>query len=172
MEKIKEYRGVPLKYIVIALVLCLAFSFVYRPPVMSDWSSLWGFCLYLLGAIVAMTIVHELLHGVWFKIFTGHVAFGFILKKFVFYASAPYEKISRNKFILVALFPQVLAIPCLIITLLTHNPTVHYMAVIVFVCNLLGGVSDIWAAFTLAHYNKRVMAEDTKTGMIIYQPTP
>lgn len=169
MEKIKEYAGVPKKYILIVSVVSLVFAFVYHPLVMSSWSGLLVFCLYLLGALAVMTVVHELLHGVWFKAFTGHVTFGFILKKFVFYASAPREKLTRNQFILVALFPQVIAVPCLLVAMLNHNPMVNYLAVVVLFMNLAGGTSDIWAAITIARYKKEAMVEDTKTGMVVYQ---
>ena len=154
MEKIKEYAGVPKKYILIVSVVSLVFAFVYHPLVMSSWSGLLVFCLYLLGALAVMTVVHELLHGVWFKAFTGHV---------------PREKLTRNQFILVALFPQVIAVPCLLVAMLNHNPMVNYLAVVVLFMNLAGGTSDIWAAITIARYRKEAMVEDTKTGMVIYQ---
>ena len=173
MEKIKEYAGVPKKYILIVSVVSLVFAFVYHPLVMSSWSGLLVFCLYLLGALAVMTVVHELLHGVWFKAFTGLVKYGVVIKwkviPFAFYTSAPKMKIQRNHFILIALFPQVLTVVSMLVALLNPEPFIRYLGLVVMVMNALGGVSDLWAAATLSHYGKEVFVEDIKTGMIVYK---
>jgi hypothetical protein len=173
MEKIKEYGGVPKKYIWIVSIIGCLLSFIlatsYYWYIGATIKDIWVSTALTLGLIIAIVPVHEFLHGMWFKIFTGHVTYGFILKKFVFYASAPQEKLSRNHFILVALFPQVIAIPCFIVWYLSRNPLVDYLVIVVFFMNSLGGVSDIWAALTLSRYDKKVLVEDTKTGMAVYQ---
>jgi Putative zincin peptidase len=167
MEKIKEYSAVPKKYIVLAGIFALAISWIIPVPIIS----LWKLFLLLIGTVIVLTVVHELLHGIFFKLFTGRVIYGFILKKFVFYASSPNQKISGNKFIVTALAPQLLAIPMFLIMGLVHNPIIDYFTLIFVFANLIGGTSDIWVAMTLAHYKEKVWAEDTKTGLIIYRAT-
>jgi hypothetical protein len=170
MEKIKEYKAVPKLLIILVMLVSLVFAWFYPVPLVVSFGV---FCLSLLLAMIGLTIVHELLHGVWFKILAGKVKYGVILKwkiiPFAFYASAPKVKFSRDHFMLIALFPQSLNIICMLVALLNHNIFVDYIAVVVLVFNLLGGVSDIWAAFTILRYNKGILVEDTKQGMVIYR---
>jgi hypothetical protein len=171
MIKIKEYKGVPSILIIIAMLIAFTFAWFYPIPI--NGITLGMFCLTMILALIGMTIIHELLHGIWFKIFAGRVKFGVIMKfkviLYAFYASAPQAKFSRDHFMLIAIFPQVLNIICILVALLNHNLFVDYVAVVVFVMNLLGGVSDLWTVARLSRYDKKVLVEDTKTGMIIYK---
>lgn len=166
MKKIKEIAGVPKKYVLISSIFAMVWAWFI--PVLQD-VSLGKLLLILLGTLIATIIAHEALHGIWFKIFTGKVVFGVLLKKFVFYASSPDSKIKRNQFILICLFPQILAIPLFLIMRLNNSPLVSYMASVSMLFNLCGGVSDWWASFTLARYPENVFIEDTKAGAVIWQ---
>jgi fatty acid desaturase len=65
MEKIKEYKAVPKLLIVLVMLVGLVFAWFYPVPMVVSFGV---FCLSLLLAMIGLTIVHELLHGVWFKI--------------------------------------------------------------------------------------------------------
>jgi len=175
MVKIAEYSVVPKKYLWIASIVSSALGFyvsmAYYATIDLTYQAIWRTIIITLAVMVATTIIHELMHGIWFKIFTGHVTYGFNIKQFVAYASAPNEKVSRDKFILIALFPQLLAIPCLIIATILSSPLVIFIAMTTLVINLVGGTSDWWVAFTLArNYSKNVLIEDTITGISVYKP--
>jgi|GEM_PF-5374537 len=168
LKMIKEYKGVPAIYIVIVMIIAIAYGW-FMPKPITDLRSFWTLSLIVVIGFIAMIIVHELLHGILFKIFTGKVTFGFLPKKLAFYASSPQSIITKEHFIAICLFPQILAIPCFIVALVNKNPLIIYTVLTIFVFNLLGGVSDWWVAFTLAHYKQDIMVEDTKYGMPVYE---
>ena len=169
MTKIKEYRGVPSIYVWIAGFVAVAYGY-FMPKPEHDWESMAILILLVLAGFVFMIVVHELLHGVLFKAYTGKVKFGFLPKKFAFYATSPNSIITKEHFIQICLFPQILIFPCLLIAWIFPTQLISYIAITIFVFNLLGGVSDWWVALTLAHYKDNVLIEDTMSGMTVYEP--
>ncbi len=167
-KMIKRYKGVPVIYIVLATLIASVYGWFIPKPI-THLSGLWMLTLVLFVGFIAMVIAHELLHGILFKIYTGKVTFGFLPKKLAFYASSPQSILTREHFILICLFPQLLALPCFLIAQVSHTPLIVYTVTTLLVLNFLGGVSDWWVALTLAHYREKIMVEDTLEGMIVYK---
>jgi len=125
--------------------------------------------LYLLVGLFAVLIGHELLHGLFFWIYTGErPAFGF--KVVYAYASAPDWYIPRNKFIAVSLAPLV------IITLagLILLPVIAYGYVaellLLVSANAAASVGDMIVAVWLSTKPDTVMVRDSGARMDVYAP--
>jgi hypothetical protein len=166
VEKIAEYKGVPKLYIILASIIGILVILIIKVPDINTFVIL-GIAFIELSI---MTLFHELLHGLWFKKFTGKVVYGCILKKMVFYASSPNSQIERNKFILIGLFPQLLTLIGVAMIYVSSNDILIYMGSILAISNLMGGISDLWVVCVLSHYSTNTLVEDTKTGFILYEP--
>jgi hypothetical protein len=168
MTKIAEYKNVPARYIWVAGLLALVYSLTMVKPEHGIRTLTILVPSVLVGGII-MIVAHELLHGVLFKLYTGRVIFGFLPRRLAFYASSPGAIISRNWFVLICLIPQILAVPCFLVAYISSNPLIVYIAVTIFVFNLLCGVSDWWIAFRVAHYSSDILVKDTLDGVTIYR---
>lgn len=168
MEKITEYKSVPKIYILLASIVACIIAWFLPIPILNPF---WLISAWVLSVFIVMVVAHEYLHGILFQKFTGRVVYGFLPKKLAFYASSPNSVITRNRFILIALFPQLLTVLSLIIMwIMSANQLVFYLATMFMVCNLLGGVSDLWVVSKLFRYPNDILCEDTKTGLILYKP--
>jgi Protein of unknown function (DUF3267). len=168
LKMIKKYKGVPSIYIVLAVIVALAYGW-FMPQPATNIKGLWILFLNVFVGFIVMVVVHELLHGILFKIYTGKVKFGFLPKKIAFYATSPNSFITKEHFIQICLLPQILVFPCLLVAWISTTPMVEYIAITIFVFNFLGGISDWWVAFTLARYKENILVEDTMSGMTVYQ---
>lgn len=135
-----------------------------------EWLAARWFHILIAGAI-AFTL-HELAHGLFFKLWAGEVKFGAGLTKFgpVFYASSPGSLLSRNKLLLVALAPQALTVLYLVLGLLPFVEAVRIVLVIAAILNLGGGASDFYCVMQMLKYPKELQVEDYPTGLKLYLP--
>lgn len=143
----------------------------------SNLGTAWSFglpftLLALLGLLVvqvAVVVVHEALHGLFFWLYSGSKPkYGF---RGVFaYASAPGWYFARNAFLMIGLAPLVIisAFGVLFIWLMPLNTLVWAMLFVVL--NAAGAVGDIYFALVLLSKPKTAMIEDTGVGCKIYIP--
>ena len=117
-------------------------------------------------ACAVVTIVHEGLHGLFFKIFGGDVKFG-VAKSSL--GPTPYATsltyLPRSRFQLVALAPQLLTIACLIGLLTSPPPMVAVGLIIVAAGNLGGGCFDLYTAKWLNRFPREYKVLDIKDGV-------
>lgn len=98
----------------------------------------------ILTVLIAITIIHELIHGIVHKLFGGKVKYTFK----VIYAAT--QEISENKLSLTQ-FLIVLLSPVTVVTLFSFAlPT--YLGALVFILNLFGSLGDLFMAFGLMKY--------------------
>lgn len=126
-------------------------------------------------ATVAAVIVfplHELAHGLLFKIWTGKVKFGAGLAKFgpFLYASSPGALLLRNRMLLIALVPQVLTVVYLGLSYLPLVEPVRIVLTIAGVLNFGGGVGDFYCIVQMLRYSKELRVEDSPMGLRFYMP--
>jgi len=126
----------------------------------------------ILPVFVAVFVLHELAHGILFKIWTGKVEFGAGMTKFgpVFYAASPGCRLPRNRIIVVALAPQILSLLFFVLAYLPFIDEIHNMLIVAGVMNLSGGVGDFYSILQMLRYSKELQVEDSPTGMKFYMP--
>ena len=112
-------------------------------------------------------IIHEAIHGIFFKLFnpTASVKFGY--QTGMVYASSPGSRYTRTQFIVIALMP------CLIITLtlIALFPiAVPHLALfdILTATHLSTCIGDFYLINQLLKAPKDVMVEDTEKGITLY----
>ncbi|WP_298842789.1 DUF3267 domain-containing protein [Clostridium sp.] len=104
-----------------------------------------NFCLYVLLLMIPISIIHESIHGLAYKIFGGKVKYGF--KGIYAYTQEISEvPIERFKFLIILLAPlTVMSIATLTLPI--------WLGGITFLLNLLGASGDIYMAFKLIKYD-------------------
>lgn len=126
-----------------------------------------------IAVLVAVTVLHEGLHGLFFWLFSGRVRFGAKLWSSmgpVFWASSPGRPIPRIKFQIIALAPQLLTILLLLVLALAPlSNTLTYALVLAAALNLGGGCLDIYVAILLRKWPGSVLVEDVKDGFKVYE---
>ena len=117
-------------------------------------------------ACIGVTLIHEGLHGLFFKIFGGDVKFG-VAKSSL--GPAPYATsltyLPRSRFQLVGLAPQLLTIACLIGLLTSPPPMVAVGLIIVAAGNLGGGCFDLYTVKWLNRFPREYKVLDIKDGV-------
>jgi hypothetical protein len=123
----------------------------------------------LIGAILLTMLIHELIHGLFFWIFTRkRPLYGF--KGIYAYAAAPDFYIPRDQFLLIGLAPFVL-ISLLGIALLPFTSlAVALTLVLIMTMNAAGAVGDFYAVGFLLTQPSTALIRDFGDGMVYYCP--
>lgn len=126
--------------------------------------------LYLLIGLFVLLVVHELIHGLFFWIYTHEVPqFGF--RVVYAYASAPDWYIPRNQFILTGLAPVVI-ITLLGLIFMPVVPEVYVAELLILLAfNAAASVGDMVTVGWLLSKPDTVMARDSGTRIDIYRLT-
>ena len=128
--------------------------------------------LIMIAGVVIAFPLHELMHGLFFKLWSGKVKFGATMTKFgpALYAASPGALLSRNKMILLALAPQVLTVIFLLVGYNLSFGNVRSLLFLAAVLNLGGGAGDYYCVLQMFKYNKKLQVEDSPTGLKFYIP--
>lgn len=107
MEKNKKLAvGLNIGALLIIILLFYTGSFILFPRSGSITISLTSMFILLIG-IIFITIIHELVHGLFFKYFSkGKVKYGF--KGFYAYASCPDNYFKKKEFLVIGLAPFII----------------------------------------------------------------
>lgn len=114
-----------------------------------------------------LVVLHELIHGVFFKLFDpdGKVSFGF--KNGMAYATSPNSYYQKNSFIMICLAPFVFITAGLMLLmalgLITEYFFVFYASIHAASC-----VGDFYWVFLLSRHSGDILVEDTEKGMTVY----
>lgn len=121
-------------------------------------------------SLVGIIILHELIHGIFFKLFNtkGKVKFGF--KNGLAYATSPNSFYSKGKFQIILLEPFVLN--TLFLYVLYHlrllNP---YPFVLLASIHASACVGDFYFSYLIVKAPKNSLVEDTEQGISFYKTT-
>jgi hypothetical protein len=114
-----------------------------------------------------LIVFHEMLHGLALLLLGfNKISFGGNLSKFVFYAQADQQVLSRHQFYILALFPlltiKVITVVAILITIIIHSPWIWFwmitMAIHSFFC--AGDIGLI--SFFKLHTEKELFTFDSK----------
>lgn len=119
------------------------------------------------GSYFLLIILHELIHGLFFKVFNkeGKVKFGF--KNGFAYATSPDSFYSKAQFIWICLAPFILISSALIL-LFAFNVTSAAFFIIVASMHAASCVGDFYWVMLLFNRPNTILVQDTETGMSVY----
>lgn len=154
-------------YAFLSLAAHLSPAFKNGGGTLSGWGALLLIFGVFLGAILLTMLIHELIHGLFFWIFTRkRPLYGF--KGIYAYAAAPDFYIPRNQFLLIGLAPFVL-ISLLGIALLPFTSlAVALTLVLIMTMNAAGAVGDFYAVGFLLTQSSTALIRDFGDGMACY----
>jgi len=176
MEQIKEVNLVDNKKLLmrlnilsipILIVFLWVFSEIAKLKIVSRQEMSFFIVLLLFFILI---LVHELIHGFFFKVFNpkGNVKFGY--KRGLFYATSPGSYYGKWQFNLIALAPFVL-----ISVALMGSYFLNWLSVdgFVWLASLHGSacIGDFYYSYLLIKAPKDVKIEDTEKGINFYQLT-
>ena len=123
--------------------------------------------LLLVVSLFVLLIIHELIHGLFFRVFNpqGQVKFGF--KNGMAYATSPHSFYTKGQFAIIGLAPFILITMSL---LLLYVGSVISGATFIFLGALHGSgcIGDFYWAYLLAKSPKDSLVEDTEVGISFY----
>jgi Putative zincin peptidase len=116
---------------------------------------------------VAYIVLHELVHGAFFWIYSrNRPKFGF--RKGYAYAAAPGWFFPRGQYLVIALAPFVL-LSILGMALVAMVPVGAIVAILFgMVANAAGAVGDMWIAVKVLREHRKILIEDWGDGMNFY----
>lgn len=128
--------------------------------------------IYFLMFYIALIIIHELIHGLFFKIYKpeNKIKFGVKLKQGLAYAISPGSLYNRRQMLVISLAPFVLI--SFALTVLAGFGVLSSGAyVLLAAVHAAGCIGDFYYTYLLAikHRKINLLAEDTETGLLIYQ---
>jgi hypothetical protein len=123
--------------------------------------------LVLIGSVVISIVLHELVHGVFFWLFSrSRPRFGF--RGGYAYAAAPGWFFPRRQYLVIGLAPfVVLSVMGMILVIFAplEGLAVLLMAMI---ANAAGSVGDLWIVFLAIRLRRNIIVEDLGDGMNFY----
>ena len=125
----------------------------------------------LLVAYVGTIVLHELVHGLFFKLFGGSPSYGAGFTHGLPYACAasPGDRFLPHQMYQIAVAPLVLVTAAAVATGM-FVPELAAVAVVVVVGNVSGAIGDLWLMTQMRAFTSRaeVTFEDTGTGLTVY----
>lgn len=182
MKLVKEINIMNNKKIVILLnifAVLLFFPFLYLFAVLyavlrgvNEFSFFSEEILGVLIAFVFILSIHELIHGLFFKLFQPNraVKFGIKWKSLMAYATSPGSYYKRGQMVIIGLAPFVLISLVLSALAMLGWPSTGFYVLLASV-HAASCVGDFYYVYLLLwKYRKiNILTEDTETGLRIYQ---
>lgn len=130
--------------------------------------------LLLIGAMLLILVIHELIHGLFFKWFKpeNKIKFGIKWKSGMAYAISPGSLYSRRQMLVIGLAPFVFWTLVLSLLFAAHfisHPT-YIGLVSLHAAGCTGDFYYVWLLL-VKHGRGDILAEDTATGLLIYRPS-
>jgi hypothetical protein len=141
-----------------------------RPELTKSLISIkFGLIDFLLFLVVLNLIVHELIHGVFFWLFThSKPAFGLSLS--YAFAAAPDWYIPKRQYWIIGLAPLILIGIAGLLIIAIGPPSWILPALVVTGFNTGGAVGDIWIIYRLLRTSSTSLVNDTGHTVSFYQP--
>lgn len=158
--------------LLIAAILAVAASFFVPISNLFDFSG--GFGLYflrlgiLLAALVVYMVLHELVHGICMKRFSGApVRYGFT-GLYAFAGSGAY--FNKTSYIVIALAPVVVWGAVLLILNCELDASWFWVVYVIQICNLSGAAGDIYVTCKFLKFPPDILIQDSGVSMAVYAP--
>ena len=167
----KLYRIINIFSLMLAVLFYLLFYFLSVGIVKGSGESIFyfftsynklpfGYDLLLFPAIIGALILHELVHGFFFLVFTGTIpVFGFT--KMMAYAGAPDWYIKKNYYLIITLSPLAVITSAGLLFLTFIPSEFSSLVFLPMVINAAGCIGDIWCAVILINKPKETYITDS-----------
>lgn len=152
---------------IIIFVLLMALGLLVLPAVTFELNIIP--MLLFLVAMFGMFCIHELIHGMFFKMFSPESKVKYGMKSGMFYAANPGVTYPKLPFVVIILMPFFI-ISCLLVMLSLFPINLHALYVL-FAIHTAGCVGDFYYIGVLNNRSfskKQLVIEDTDTGIKIY----
>lgn len=122
--------------------------------------------IFTLLAFFLVIILHETIHGLFFKLLSpeAHVKFGF--KNGMAYATSPGTLYSKPRYFVIAIMPFVLITTLGVISCLIFG--YYYWLQLLLVVHAAACIGDFYWCYLLLKAPKNILVEDTEKGMTLY----
>lgn len=118
----------------------------------------------IIGFII-LAFVHEMIHGLFFKIFKPNAKVKYGYTKGMLYASMPNEIFNRKQFVIILLAPFVLISMGLFIALLVFQVT---SIIYIFAFHGAACIGDFYMSQLIYRHKMMKYVEDTEVGINLY----
>ena len=126
----------------------------------------------LIVSIILLIPVHELIHGLFFKLFgNGKLKFGF--HGFAFSCSMPSHYFNKRAYTLIGLAPLIIiSIITGALSIFMYKSDYFIIPYAVLAINFSSSIGDIYVIFVLFKYKKTVLVNDIGVAMRFYDKKP
>lgn len=117
----------------------------------------------------AIIVLHEAIHGIFFKLFNlkGKVKYGY--KNGMFYATAPGEIYKKKYFSIIVMMPFIIITMILVLILYLIDETA-VTVILVFHTGACAG--DFYYLYLMFKYKHLKYVKDTETGLVMFEKNP
>ncbi|WP_026867221.1 MULTISPECIES: DUF3267 domain-containing protein [Jeotgalicoccus] len=125
--------------------------------------------LIIIALFIGIIIVHESIHGLFFKLFNPSAKVNFGFKAGMAYATSPGTVYTRLQFLIIILMPFLIITTIMVIMMFTlPNPAYkYYIAIHAGAC-----AGDFYYAYLILKHKHLKYAIDTEVGMSLYESQP
>lgn len=127
--------------------------------------------LALVFGVVAVTALHEFVHGLAYRLLGYDVSYGVLVGMGAFYAAAFHQFQRRNDNLLVGAAPLVVVDAVLLAALFAPNPTVAFVAFVGLLFNTAGAAGDVYLLVALLRMPADALLydSDARHGYVFYR---
>ncbi|MBC1543117.1 DUF3267 domain-containing protein [Listeria cossartiae] len=152
--------------LIVFAILAWRVSVRFTPTVSFDRDELY-YIIQCFVMFILLILIHEFIHGFFFKVFSpkNKVKYGF--KNMMFYATSPKSFYSKRKFYCISLAPFIfVTIGLTLLFLFGVIPSTFYIFLVSF--HGAGCTGDFYWAWVLFKSSKDTIIEDTEVGINLY----
>ncbi|MDW8300488.1 MAG: DUF3267 domain-containing protein [Anaerolineae bacterium] len=126
------------------------------------------FAILTLVAIFVMLVIHELIHGVAFRLFGAKPRYGISLEKGVAFAAADRYYLTRDTYVIVGLAPLfVITLITMALMTVTSGET-NTLVALIGASNVGGSVGDLWFFTICRRFPPDLLVRDFGEGAELY----
>lgn len=167
----KQFVFINILSVVLIIPFIVLYLFFERSLSLSDGFRYSIILFISIPSLFLMIILHELIHGLFFKIF-GKGKLKFKFHGFAVSCSMPTNYFNKRSYILIGLAPLVLlTIIYGVLSFFLYNTDYFILAYFPLALNFSGAAGDIYVVSLLMKMKKTVLVNDTGVAMKIYDKT-
>jgi len=120
----------------------------------------------LLAGVVLYMVLHELIHGVFMKAYSGKKPHYGFTGMYAYAGSDAYFK--RTQYLIIAFAPVVILGVVLTVLIAAFYETAFWYLYLIQIVNLSGAAGDLYVGFLIARSNRDIVVRDMGTDMTFY----
>jgi hypothetical protein len=125
----------------------------------------------VLIAMVLTIVLHELIHGLFMRLYGARPRYGILWKGLMFYATSPGYAYRRNNYLVIALAPLLLISLLVILGMGLWQGTLWVALFgICGVINASGAIGDMWITMIVLRYATKAYIMDERDGIRVFLP--